>query len=207
MNDCPVVSVLVPTYNHEKYLEEAIDSILMQDYGNIQIVISDDYSSDGARNIVSNYLEKYPNRIIGILAEKNEGVTVNCNRALEKCTGKYIAMFSGDDVLLGGYISTMVNHMEADPECSICYSNSEVFDSGTGKRLYLYNSRLRKARSGDVRALIKYGSFNSACATMVRSSKIPKSGFDKRYPVASDWFLFVQVLLNGGEIHYSMDVN
>jgi len=202
MSEQALVSILMTTYNHGEFLPEAIESILMQDYDNLQLVIADDCSTDGAQEIIAGYVKKYPEKIIAVYSDKNEGVTVNCNKALAKCSGKYILTFSGDDILLAGAISAMTEYMDNHPKCSICYANAELFDSKTGKRLYLYNSKLRKARQGDVGVLIKYASFNAACCTMVRSSKIPAGGYDERYPVASDWFFYIQTLLDGGEIHY-----
>jgi len=196
----PLVSVAVITYNQKEFLRECIESILDQDYSNLQIVIADDGSTDGTQDMLRDYTLEYPDKFELRLSEKNQGITVNSNEAHFACTGKYIAWIGGDDLMLPGKISTQVKYMENNPDCTICYHNLDVFESETNKNLYYFNSKLKI--NGNVQTSTRFGTFNGACSNMVRSSKAPLEGFNLVIPVASDWLYWVESLANGGTINY-----
>lgn len=197
----PLVSVAVITYNQKNYLRECIESILAQDYQNIEIVVADDGSTDGTQTMLLEYEEKYPNKFILKLSKKNQGITANSNLAHFACNGKYIAWMGGDDLMFSCKISTQVDMMERNCNAVICYHDLDVFNSETGETLHIF-SKIHKPREGNIQKAVKYGVFNGACSTMVRRSATPKIGFDSRIPIASDWLYWVQSLYNGGEIIY-----
>ena len=96
--DRPTVSVAVITYNHEKFIGQAIESVLMQETAFVvELVIGEDCSTDGTRRIVQAYAEKYPNVIRALLPEKNLGMARNYDAVWQACRGKYIAWLEGDD--------------------------------------------------------------------------------------------------------------
>jgi len=200
----PLVSVAIITYNQKKYLKECIESVLKQDYSNIEIVVADDGSTDGTQEILKKYDKNYPKKFVLKLSNKNQGITKNSNLAHFACSGKYIAWMGGDDLMLPGKIRKQVEYMEKKPECTICYHNLDVFQSETNETLYYFNENNKY--NGDVKTVIKYGTFNGACSNMIRASKAPKSGFNETVPVASDWLYWVETLHNGGTIDYIDEV-
>lgn len=199
MNELPLVSVAIITYNQKEFLKEAIESVLIQNYKPIEIVVGDDFSSDGSQEMLKDYQNKYPGIFVLKLASKNEGITPNSNAVQAACSGKYIAWLGGDDIMLAGKISKQVEFLESHPDYNIVYHNLDVFDSFTGNHLHYYNSP-KSCYTGDVTQLIKHGTFNGACASMVRHSSSPDYGFDTRIPVASDWLYWIEHLVNGGKI-------
>jgi len=199
-NNMPLVSVAIITYNQKGYLKECLNSILKQDYNNIEIVVADDCSTDGTQDMLKEYDRKYPNKFVLKLSNKNQGITPNSNLAHFACSGKYIAWMGGDDLMLPGKIKKQVEYMEKNQECTICYHNLDVFQSETNKTLHYFNDK--KKYEGDVYTSIKYGTFNGACSTMIRAKKAPKNGFNKTIPVASDWLYWVETLHSGGTINY-----
>lgn len=96
----PLVSVHVITFNQAHLIHETLQSILAQDYANIEIIVADDGSTDGTANIISEYANQYPSKIIPLVAGPNLGITGNSNRGLQACKGKYIAFIGGDDLFL-----------------------------------------------------------------------------------------------------------
>lgn len=197
----PLVSVAIITYNQKAFLRECLESVLNQDYENIEIVVADDGSTDGTHEMLKEYEEKYPNRFVLKLTTVNKGITKNSNVAHFACTGKYIAWLGGDDIMFPSKISKQVAYLEANPNCSIVYHNLDVFDSKTDKTLRLRNHS-KNVFEGDVTVVLKEGTFNGASSTMIRADKRPIAGFDERIPIASDWLYWAETLLNGGEIHY-----
>jgi glycosyltransferase involved in cell wall biosynthesis len=204
-NNLPLVSVAVITYNQKDFLQECIESILTQDYPNIEIVIADDASTDGTQAMLHEYNIEYPGKFVLKLSETNQGITKNSNLAHFACAGKYIAWMGGDDLMLPGKIKKQVDYMEQHPECTICYHNLDVFQSETNETLYLFNNS-KNSFFGDVRVVLKHGTFNGACSNMLRRDKAPFNAFDERLPIASDWLYWAESLLNGGKIHYINEV-
>lgn len=192
----PLVSVAVITYNQEDFIGEALESVLSQDYKNLEVVVADDASTDRTPIILRAYSDKYPGIFKLVLASENGGVTKNSNAALSACSGKYIAWLGGDDVFLPGKISAQVEFMEKESKCSILYHDLEIFDSVTNKTLGFMDARFE----GKIQTMIRHGCFNGGCSTMVRRSCCPEEGFNEFIPVASDWLHWVGCLASGGEI-------
>ena len=98
MNECPLVSVIVLTYDQEKTISQTLDSILNQNIDfSIEIIVGEDCSTDGTKAICLDYKNKYPDVIQLLLQEQNQGLLKNYKSVIEKCRGKYIAGCAGDD--------------------------------------------------------------------------------------------------------------
>ena len=205
MKTMPLVSVAIITYNQKDFLKEAIQSVLTQDYEPIEIVIGDDCSTDGTQEMLFQYQQKYPTKFILKFSSKNAGITSNSNTVHFACTGKYIAWLGGDDLMLPQKISKQVAFMELQPAYNLVYHNLDIFDSYTNSHIRNYNNH-KNSYTGELTQLIKHGTFNGACSTMVRRSASPVYGFDERIPVASDWLYWIEHLANGGKIGYINEV-
>lgn len=197
-----VVSVLILTYNAAEFIRESLDSVLAQGYKNLQIVVSDDASSDGTQSIISEYCAKNPEIFTINLNDKNVGITKNANIALSLCKGEFVAFHAGDDVMLPGKINAQVEYFYQNPDCVLCYHNLEIFESTTGKVLGYYNGLKNPPREGTVRELIVHGCFVGGNAVMVRRAALPPGGYNEVFPVASDWLLWISTTINGGRIGY-----
>jgi glycosyltransferase involved in cell wall biosynthesis len=189
---------MVVTYFHESFIEECLDSIVSQDYPRMEIVISDDASRDRTPEILQRYAGRHP-AIRLLLNERNLGVTANFNRAFAACTGKYVALFAGDDVMLPGKLRAQVELMEADPECVVSYHDMEVFQSESGRVLSYFNHGPRSSppREGGAELLVEYGTFSCASSTMVRRDAAPPHLFDTAVPIASDWLFLIETATRG----------
>lgn len=194
----PLVSVHVVTYNQRPFIEETLNSILEQDYEALQIVVSDDGSTDGTAQLVESYASRYPDKIVAITGGPNLGISGNSNRCLKACTGTYVAFLAGDDLMLPGKISRQVEWFEEDPQRALCAHDVEHFDSSTGRRLRLH-SDISKPRTGSGTAeFLRWGYFSATSSIMVRRSVIPAYGFDERIAVHSDWKFAADCLVMGG---------
>lgn len=118
LNNDIVVSVVLIVYNHEKYLRQAIDSILMQEVNfNYEIIVGDDFSTDGSRDIILEYKEQYPNLFVLNFQEKNVGGTKNIYDACMHARGKYLAPLEGDDYWIDNKkLQKTVNFLEVNSE-------------------------------------------------------------------------------------------
>ena len=121
--DIPLISVCLITYNHVKYIREAIQGVLVQKIDfECEIIIADDFSTDGTTAIVLNYKEKYPDLIKLILQKKNVGATQNFIDLISTPQSKYIAYLDGDDYWTDPLkLQKQVDFMEANKNASLCY--------------------------------------------------------------------------------------
>jgi glycosyltransferase involved in cell wall biosynthesis len=127
MEDQPLVSVVVTTYNHAEYIKECLDSILMQETSfHYEIVIGEDQSSDDTRRICQDYAVKHPDKIKLFLRERKDVIKINGNatgrfnfvESLKVCQGKYIALCEGDDYWSDPLkLKKQVEFLEANEDC------------------------------------------------------------------------------------------
>ncbi|MBK9291147.1 MAG: glycosyltransferase family 2 protein [Bacteroidetes bacterium] len=114
-SDQPLVSVLMTTYNREKYLAQAIESVLASTYPNFELIVVDDQSKDRSLEIAQSYAAKDP-RVISVLNEKNLGDYPNRNKAASLAKGKYLKYVDADDMIYPHGLEILVRNMEQFPE-------------------------------------------------------------------------------------------
>jgi glycosyltransferase involved in cell wall biosynthesis len=129
----PIVSICMITYNHKEYIAQAIESVLMQQTDfSYELVIGEDCSTDGTREIVIDYQKRYPDRIRVLLSTENLGKYTNNGRlnfirCLNSCSGKYIALLDGDDFWLSKKkLNKQIFYLKNNPNCVICFHNAMV---------------------------------------------------------------------------------
>ena len=105
----PLVSVIVPCYNHEKYVEETIESIVNQTYENIELIVIDDGSKDASPQIIEELSKKYNFKFIH---RSNKGLSATLNEGIRLSQGKYISVCASDDKLKLDKIEKQVKFME-----------------------------------------------------------------------------------------------
>lgn len=120
------VSVVTITYNHERYIAQAIESVLVQETDfDFELVIGEDCSTDDTRKIVSAYRNCYPERIRLLLPERNRGMMANFVATMNACRGRYMALCDGDDYWTDPHkLQKQVDFLEVHPECSMVFHNA-----------------------------------------------------------------------------------
>ena len=192
----PLVSVLCPTYNAEKFIKATLDSMAKQSYSNMEIVISDDCSTDSTLDIIQDYLKNSQLNVVLNVNPVNLGITPNCNKALSLCTGKYIAFFAGDDLMYQMKIDAQVELMQSDNDCTISYHAVDVLD-GDNQNKKLFTTELSGQSYGSFVDIITRGGFVGVCSVMVRADAIPGGGYSESLPKVSDWLMTIEVALRG----------
>ena len=125
VNQTPIVSVLMTAYNREKYIGEAIESVLLSTLKDFELIIVDDGSKDKTVEISRKY-EAIDNRVKIYLNETNLGDYPNRNKAASYANGKYIKYLDSDDVMSQNCLEIMVNGMEANPQCAFGVSSRSL---------------------------------------------------------------------------------
>lgn len=122
----PLVSINVITYNSSKFVLETLESAKAQTYQNIELIVSDDCSTDNTVEICREWIEKNKDRFVRtelITVEKNTGIAANCNRAVKACRGEWIKGIAGDDALMHNCIDVYIDHIKEFPNKLVLYSN------------------------------------------------------------------------------------
>ncbi|MCR5255647.1 MAG: glycosyltransferase [Acetatifactor sp.] len=127
MENRGLVSILVPVYNHKKFVGDLIESILYQDYPKIELLMCDDCSQDGSFKEIEKYsakLKQWCYRFVLIRNEKNLGITKTLNKLVQLSEGEYIKVIASDDFLVEGAISKYVEYMAENPIASLVVSDA-----------------------------------------------------------------------------------
>ena len=120
------VSVIIPCFNQERYIQEAIESVINQTYKNIEIICVNDGSSDNSSKIIRNLVNKYKN-IFYFELEKNKGVVYARNMAIDSASGEYILPLDADDKIEPNYIEKAVKILDNNSNIGIVYCKARMF--------------------------------------------------------------------------------
>lgn len=186
-NRQPLVSVVLPVYNAEKYLNECIDSILNQTYPNFELIIINDGSSDNSQEIVNSYNDV---RIRVLYNPGNRGLVYSLNRGLCEAKGKYIARMDADDISLPDRLLEQVQYMETHPEIDVCGAWLLIF----GK----YKEKILKYKALDrqIKERMIFSSHFGHPVVMLRAKtlKLGNYSYDENYLYAEDFDLWCRMM-------------
>ncbi len=149
MQSNPLVSIIIPVHNGEKYIKESIESCLNQDYSPLEIIVVDDKSEDNTLGILYEY-QKKTNILKVIPIEKQNGLGNVINIGIKNSSGKYIARMDADDIMCPDRIRKQAEYMETNPNCVAVGGQIDIIDeksNNIGHREYaLEDSRLKRNR-------------------------------------------------------------
>lgn len=131
----PLISVVVITYNSSSTVVETLDSIYAQTYNKIELIISDDCSTDDTVQLCNDWIETHNERFMSakiLVSYANTGISANFNRAESACSAEWVKGIAGDDILLYDCIETMVEYINLNPACVCVFSKM----SGFGRSKY-----------------------------------------------------------------------
>ncbi len=157
------------TYNHEKFIAQAIEGVMMQQTDfKYELVISEDCSTDGTRIICRKFQEKYPDKIKLLLPEKNLGVIKNSISTLRECTGKYIAICEGDDFWTDKLkLQKQVDFLEKNPDYGLVHTDYIVVDENNDQRQVFDPKYNESNKDGDVFELLLKKKYTIATLTVL----------------------------------------
>ena len=182
----PLVSVVMPVYNGEKYLKEAIESILSQTYENLELVVVNDGSTDSSKNIVLSYTDR---RIRLVENERNSGIVFTRNQGLESANGIYIATLDCDDVALKDRIQNQVDFLEKNPDYGMCGTFYQIIDAnGKAGKKVLFPSSNR-----DIISFLKIGNCFCNSTILIRSALAKELKYKAQYDIVEDYELWCRM--------------
>lgn len=177
----PWVSVICLCYNHQHFLAEALDSVLAQTYPNVEIIVLDDASTDGSREVIQSYCDRFP-QIRFIQNEKNRGNCAAFNRAWRQSRGAFIIDFATDDVMMPARVAGQVKCFSAlDSSYGVVYTDVQRMDErsrdlGTHYKRSRTGELLAPPPSGDVFVEILKRYFIDPTSMMIRREVLEDLG-------------------------------
>jgi len=208
-----LLSVAVITYNSSKYVLETLESIRTKTYKNIELIVSDDCSTDKTVDICKDWIEKNKDRFVRtelIAVNKNTGITANANRALRLAKGEWIKFIAGDDFLFPQAMESHVKFIsqKEHKKSVIVVSSIQLFKDNIKDKRYIWpNFKISNNPREQLRRQL-IGTYIKASGVFIqRDVMIGKFGeFDEKYPMYEDDPLWVLYLTNGYNFHFNSDI-
>jgi len=185
----PLVSVIIPCYNAEKYVEKAVRSIMNQTYTNLEIIVTDDCSTDKTLEILKK-LATEDSRVNVIQNIENFRIVKSLNNMIDIAQGKYIARMDADDISLPKRIEKQVQFMEENPEYGVCGTNTWHINENGKKigRSYLSIDDYEIQRTKFIRCPFYHPTI------CIRSEVLKSNLYDKKYDRVEDYELWLRIL-------------
>ncbi len=183
-NNNPKISVIMPAYNSEQFIAEAIDSILKQTFQDFEFIIINDGSTDNTVNIIKSFND---DRIVFINNSENNGIAIALNQGLKIAKGQYIARMDSDDIALPNRFEKQVSYMDKHPDVGVLGTQFEFF--GEENRI--------TANTEELNVLELFGSCNIGHPTvMIRKELFDKFNlrYNDEYKYCEDYELWSRML-------------
>jgi glycosyltransferase involved in cell wall biosynthesis len=186
-----LVSFIIPCYNAEKWIAEAIESCLSQAYKSIELIIINDGSTDNSLSVIQSFADRYPN-IIRYKSQPNKGQAETRNKAIEMARGKYVLFLDADDILSNASLEFLLTEAEKREDAGVVYGNvCYVDEKGKHKQFHnqvpigrdwVFNMMLGAPKTSGV---------------LLKTNVARQVKFDKALPNADEFAYFVDLAIKG----------
>lgn len=188
----------MPVYNAEKYVGDAIDSILNQTFGDFEFIIIDDGSSDNSPNIIKKYSKKDPR--IKIVTQSNKGVGASLISGVALAQGKYIARMDADDISLPARFKKQYEYLESNPHCAMISSVVQPIDEA-GRFLEFWLPDKETISSEQIEKLLPIENCIAHPSIMIRAQIMKRFNYIEARVPSEDYDLWLRLIAAGYKIH------
>lgn len=201
----PLVSVFIVTYNSQDYIIEALESVKSQTYQNIELVVSDDCSSDDTVSKVKQWIGQNKERFVRIEVVEtpvNTGIPANYNRAVRACQGEWLKMMDGDDLLLPNCVEDNVRYVTEHTEVQIVFSDMYIFKDGDGRKIIRRKFKekdkefFKVGLSEQLRWLLGDNVLPSQTC-FIRGDLLKQNPYEEKYRLLEDYPMWIKLSLKG----------
>lgn len=212
VNNQPLVSVPVITYNSAKFVLETLESIKAQTYQNIELIISDDCSTDNTVELCQKWVDENKERFVRtqiITSDVNTGVSANGNRGRAACQGEWIKGIAGDDLLMPDCVESCVDYVQTHPNITYLFGRIEVFGASEERNNYYTNnvfdySFFDLSIDAQLERLIFGENCIPASTCFANANRSRELGIknDERIPLLEDWPKWINILEKGVKLEF-----
>lgn len=183
------VSIIIPVFNGESFIARAIESCLNQDYGDIEIIVIDDGSTDGTASIIEEYVRR---GVVSYIYQENAERSAARNHGVRLCNGKYVQFLDADDELLPSKISSQVLHLNANATLAAVYSATIFLKNEKVIKKLFYRPKKNLVEEMIITNFIPINS--------ILFRKDVLQNFDESIRLLEDWKLLLEIVANGRNI-------
>lgn len=190
----PAVSIVIPSYNHARYLAQCIESALSQSFRDFELLIIDDASVDNSRDIIQQYA-KQDDRIKYWFHEHNQGIPSTFNEGLERASGKYYASLGSDDIWLPHKLETQVALLKENEDL-VVWSEGQIIDTAgkpTGEFFTKRHQATTKQKSGNIFEELLQGNFIFGSSLIVKRENALRIKFNESLKYLNDFLFEVEL--------------
>ena len=192
----PLVSVVITCYNHEKYIEKSVFSVINQTYQNIELIVVNDGSTDNSEKILNSLASTHKFHVIH---QQNTGLSGATNTGLQAATGKYIALLDSDDLFLPDKLDKQVAFLESHPDIAICGGNMIIINDNEELSAPRRFPTYRELGFDDI--FLERLDVIPASSAMIRKEVIDKTGgFDTTLRLIQDRYFWLKATAAGFKI-------
>lgn len=191
----PAVSIVVPTHDRAAWLPRTIDSVLAQDYGDVELVVVDDGSADATASVLTRYARQHPRSRFQVLSQANAGQAAAINRGWEIARGDIVGYLSDDDTLMPSAVSRLVDALEREPGAAGAYPAYRVVDEHGDIR-----DTVLPIEYSPERALRLHDTVIGPGALVRRAALERAGGWDPAFRWMGDLLLWVRIGLEGAMV-------
>lgn len=198
-NNQPLVSIVIPCYNHEQFVQDCIQSVIDQTYENIELIIIDDGSKDNSVLKIQEMVEKCQNRFkrFEFRYRPNKGLSATLNEAIDWCCGKYFSAIASDDMLLEEKTKTQLDYMENNSNSVAVFGGVHIIDS-ENKVIRTIIDEQKKYTFNEI--LMHQHNLPAPTAFIKKESLIKVGKYDPEIRI-EDWYMWLKIS-KIGEIVY-----
>ncbi len=185
-----IVSVIIPAYNRGRYIRQTVESVLNQTYTNIELIVVDDGSTDGTRDILEGYGDRIT--LLDHEGRQNRGQSASINLGLDRIRGKYLAILDSDDYWEPNKIEIQAGYLQRYQEVGLVYGNGTAV-SGKGEFMYNIYTPMHREESKPEKVLLDCY-FSLPSNALIRTSLLKKAGyFDETLRAGQDHDMAIRI--------------
>ena len=195
----PRVSIVIPTYNCDRFLGRAVDTALSQSYTDHEIIVVDDGSTDGTADLIAQYEQR-----VRYYRQSNRGVSAARNLALDYATGEFIAYLDADDMWYPQKLEAQVAFLDTHKECGLVHTEVSVIDEDDEILHLCFNQETKRSipRGYCLTDLLRRCHIQTLTVMERRQCLDRIGGFDERLPIAQDYHHWIKVVGGGFAVGY-----
>jgi glycosyltransferase involved in cell wall biosynthesis len=216
-SDIPLVSIIVITYNSAPHVLETLNSARAQTYRNIELIVTDDCSTDNTVEVCRTWINENKDRFVRadiITATKNSGISANCNQGAGKVKGIWIKFIAGDDILVPDSIQSFIDFSYVSPQAEVIISKQHSFIESNGTKDFIYVRPEVCAENKafyvtDASVEVQYNYLLRRKVLIAGPAYIIKKDllaaldyYDERYRLLEDYPLFLKILERGNKVYF-----
>jgi alpha-1,3-rhamnosyltransferase len=210
-NTTMLVSVVVIAYNSSRYVLETLESVKAQTYQNIELIVSDDCSTDNTVELCKNWIEVNRDRFVRvelITIDKNTGISPNCNRGYKMAQGEWVKGVAGDDTLLPNCVEDNVHFVLTHPDAKVVHSKALVYLNSFDDNNFVNATTVNEFFTEQYTAreqfsILSFKNYIFALTVFIeKKTWIISGGFDESIKLSEDYPMWLKLTYNGIKFHY-----